>query len=325
MDALDPVALSAPATAITAGGAHTCALLTGGDVKCWGGGLDGRLGQDSTDTIGDAPGDMAALDAVALGAPATAVSAGFQQTCALLDDATVECWGSGGLGQDAFLEIGDQPGEMATLEAIDFGGGRTATAVTTGILYSCALLDDATLRCWGNGNDGQLGQDSTADVDGSPRDLDPIGLGRPVGVGAQEQPDAHLRRGTGAFTGLDTYNTSGAGQGRSTTVAARGTARFTVRIENDGTYTDSFRVKGAGSTTRYTVTYRRGNNNITTAVRGAGFVTPEIRAGQRLDLTVTIQAKANARRGQRIDRLVTITSQDDTTRTDAVRARVTRR
>jgi alpha-tubulin suppressor-like RCC1 family protein len=38
---------------ITAGGAHTCALLMSGSVRCWGAAQSGQLGYGSTEVIGD--------------------------------------------------------------------------------------------------------------------------------------------------------------------------------------------------------------------------------------------------------------------------------
>jgi len=169
MAALPAVNLGAgrTATAITAAGNHTCALLDNATIKCWGTNTSGQLGQDSTASLGDAAGEMAALPAVNLGAgrTATAITAGAAHTCALLDNATIKCWGtniSGQLGQDSTANLGDAAGEMAALPAVNLGAGRTATAVTAGDSHTCALLDNATIKCWGSGPAGQLGQDSTA-------------------------------------------------------------------------------------------------------------------------------------------------------------------
>ena len=187
MAALAPVNLGAgrTATAVTAGGDHTCARLDDATVKCWGAGASGQLGQDSTANLGDGPGEMAALAPVNLGTgrTATAVTAGNVHTCALLDDATVKCWGAGvngRLGQDSGATLGDAAGEMAALAPVNLGAGRTATAVTAGALHTCALLDDATVRCWGNGVNGRLGQDSTAHLGDEPGEmaaLVPVNLG----------------------------------------------------------------------------------------------------------------------------------------------------
>jgi Regulator of chromosome condensation (RCC1) repeat len=44
---------AATATGITTGTEHTCALLNGGSLRCWGGNGDGQLGLGNTNTIGD--------------------------------------------------------------------------------------------------------------------------------------------------------------------------------------------------------------------------------------------------------------------------------
>ena len=57
--------------------------------------------------------------------------------------------------------MGDNTGEMAVLPSIDLGTGRTATAIDTGNYHSCALLDNASVKCWGENAQGQLGIDNT--------------------------------------------------------------------------------------------------------------------------------------------------------------------
>ena len=60
--------------------------------------------------------------------------------------------------------MGDGSGEMAVLPSIDLGTGRTATAIAAGNLHTCALLDNASVKCWGRNNKGQLGIDNTTDM-----------------------------------------------------------------------------------------------------------------------------------------------------------------
>lgn len=153
----------APASyrSITAGAEHTCAILAGGSVKCWGSNLAGRLGLGDTANRGDAPGEMGdALPTVALGTgrTATALSAGSEHTCALLDNGNVKCWGSGGLGRMGLGDTqnrGDQPAEMGNaLPPVPLGTGRTAVAVAAGRAHTCALLDNGTVKCWGHNGFG---------------------------------------------------------------------------------------------------------------------------------------------------------------------------
>ncbi len=161
---LPVVQLGGTATAITAGYVHTCALLDNDAVKCWGHNDNGQLGLGDTAYRGDAAGEMGAtLPTVDLGPghTAKAITAGYNHTCALLDDDTVKCWGYNlwgqlGLGDNAYR--GDAAGEMgAALPTVDLGPGHTARALTAGAAHTCALLDDTTVKCWGYNLYGQLG------------------------------------------------------------------------------------------------------------------------------------------------------------------------
>jgi alpha-tubulin suppressor-like RCC1 family protein len=152
---------------LTAGGTHTCARLDDGSVKCWGSNGSGQLGLGDTQNRGDGPGQMGAtLPAVDLGPGRTALqlTAGFNHTCARLDDGSVKCWGNNGaqLGLGDKLSHGAGPGEMgATLPAVDLGPGRTAQQLTASNGHTCARLDDDSVKCWGVNGYGQLGLGDT--------------------------------------------------------------------------------------------------------------------------------------------------------------------
>ena len=170
-DALPTVSLGTgrTATAISAGGTHTCARLDNGTVKCWGAGASGQLGYGDIATRGDNANEMGdALPAVSLGTgrTATAISAGVNSTCALLDNGTVKCWGANSAGQLGYGDTaarGDNADEMGdALPAVNLGAGRTATGVATANTHTCALLDNATTKCWGSGANGRTGQGNTA-------------------------------------------------------------------------------------------------------------------------------------------------------------------
>jgi len=152
------------ATAIAVGNFHTCAILDEKSVKCWGNNYYGQLGLGDKNTRGDASGEMGDdLPAVDLGTgrSATAISAGRYHTCAILDDKSVKCWGNnyyGELGLGDTNYRGDASGEMGDdLPAVDLGTGRSATAISAGQYHTCAILDDKSVKCWGNNGYGQLG------------------------------------------------------------------------------------------------------------------------------------------------------------------------
>lgn len=161
--------------AIYARGTHTCVLLSGGSLKCFGAAADGRLGYADTANRGDGPDEMGdALPDVSLGVGRTviAASAGTTHTCALLDDGTVKCFGggqSGKLGYDDTRDRGDGPNEMGDfLPAVQLGG--TAVKLAAGIRHTCVILIGGDLKCFGHNYYGQLG---TADGSRSNRGDDP--------------------------------------------------------------------------------------------------------------------------------------------------------
>ena len=74
------------ATAIASRGDHTCALLTGGTITCWGDNPYGQLGLgNQTNFLPPSPVDNIST--------AVSVATGASHTCAALSDGTVQCWG----------------------------------------------------------------------------------------------------------------------------------------------------------------------------------------------------------------------------------------
>jgi alpha-tubulin suppressor-like RCC1 family protein len=104
-----PIGLGAPAIDVDAGGHHTCAVLQGGAVRCWGDNNRGQLGLGHTNDIGDDELPLT-VPPVQLGGPAVRVSAGFQHTCALMATGQIRCWGYGDGGRLGYANenwIGD--------------------------------------------------------------------------------------------------------------------------------------------------------------------------------------------------------------------------
>jgi alpha-tubulin suppressor-like RCC1 family protein len=149
-----------------ASGEHTCVVNDDGTLRCWGRNNVGQVGVGSTVNIGDAAAELGnALAAVNLGAGRTAVevATGTTHTCALLDNGAVRCWGSqtyGEIGTGGTVTIGDQANEVGNDgvdPVVNLGAGRTAVTIDAGDGFTCAILDDGRVKCWGNSAGDRLG------------------------------------------------------------------------------------------------------------------------------------------------------------------------
>lgn len=154
---------------VVTGGAHTCVLLLDGRLKCWGHNNFGQLGIGATGNRGALPNQMGDnLPFVDLGTGRTAVdvAVGVSHTCALLDNGGVKCWGSGGsgaLGYENTTNVGIS-GMGNSLPEVNLGSGQVAIRIAASGTQTCALLQSGLMKCWGNGANGKLGNNSTVTV-----------------------------------------------------------------------------------------------------------------------------------------------------------------
>lgn len=153
--ALPAVRLGPGLTAVKAalGGGHTCALLEGGGIKCWGYGTWGALGSGSTEHIGRTTtvpeGPIYGLPFVGLGEQAVDIVAGERFSCALLLSGGLKCWGFG-------VWAAEQPTVTSpTLVSL------AAARVAAGREHLCAMDPGDAIRCVGANEAGQLGAESS--------------------------------------------------------------------------------------------------------------------------------------------------------------------
>ena len=142
---------------IAAGGNHACAVLQDQTVKCWGRGDSGQLGDGATANR-STPVSVADLTGV------VEVDAGNAHTCARLGDGAVKCWGSqfgGLLGNGETSLISTSPVNVTSLDGTE--ASRSATVISVGDSHTCAVLEDQTVKCWGRGTSGRLGDGATED------------------------------------------------------------------------------------------------------------------------------------------------------------------
>ena len=183
------VALGVPALSVAVGPNHTCALLVGGTVKCWGDNAYGQLGYGDT-TPRLAPDAEPAVGITNV--KQLAVGGGF--TCVLRNDGQVQCWGENsagtiGIGKDwantmnpANRGIGDTPDEMPP-PAVPIGDpDDPVQQIACGYAHSCVLLTSGAVRCWGAFQNYKLGGNYNAHQGDTPGDLPTtnVNLGGPA-------------------------------------------------------------------------------------------------------------------------------------------------
>ncbi|MCB1608189.1 MAG: hypothetical protein KDI71_14565 [Xanthomonadales bacterium] len=136
------------ATLVAAGSEHTCAVVVGGAVQCWGIGSYGQLG-DGNRVSSSSPVDVVGIrDAVSL-------AAGISHTCALLANGTVKCWGRNDGG-----ELGN--GQTSSSNTpVDVSAISGATLLSAGDRHTCAIVTGGAIWCWGRNDLGQLGDGTT--------------------------------------------------------------------------------------------------------------------------------------------------------------------
>lgn len=141
--------LTSGVIAIAAGSAHTCALESDGDVRCWGDNGYGQLGNGTTvDRY------VPTLYTSLLGA-ASALAVGYHHSCAVVSGALF-CW-----GRNAYGQIGDGTTTNRTLRTAVSGLSSGVSTVSGGGYHTCARLTSGAARCWGYNGYGAVGDNTT--------------------------------------------------------------------------------------------------------------------------------------------------------------------
>ena len=128
-------ALSSGVAAVSAGWAHTCALMLSGGVKCW-----GPANANGTATIQLTPVDVSGLSSGVLN-----VSAGGFHNCALLAGGGIKCWGNNAVGQ-----AGNGTTTTSPFPTDVIGLASGVSNIGSGLYGTCAVTAGSVVMCWGN-------------------------------------------------------------------------------------------------------------------------------------------------------------------------------
>ncbi len=109
------------------------------------------------------------------------VALGATHTCARKPDLTVKCWGDDGRGQ---LGAGGavDAGTVATPQAVP--GAADAAHVCAGQNHSCVVRSSGKVACWGDNQDGQLGNGQTDARSNVPVEVNGLTDARAVACGS---------------------------------------------------------------------------------------------------------------------------------------------
>jgi alpha-tubulin suppressor-like RCC1 family protein len=163
---VDVVGLGAGVSQISAGGRHTCAIVSGA-AKCWGYGYDGELGQNSMSSS-ETP-----VTPLGLSAGMAAISAGQEHTCAITAAGGAKCWGANTDGRLGWT------GAYSSLTPVNVTGlSSGVTQIAAGYYTTCAVIAGSA-KCWGYNGYGQYGN-GTSGSGWAPTPTDVSGLGSGV-------------------------------------------------------------------------------------------------------------------------------------------------
>jgi alpha-tubulin suppressor-like RCC1 family protein len=184
------------ASSFSASGFHSCAVVQRDALKCWGDNQLGKVGDGSATVLSPTlvpaqrytPVYVSGLKGV------KNTELGQFHSCAVMIAGGVRCW-----GYNLFGQLGNGTKTFSQTTPVAVTGLENVVELTLGVNHSCALLADSTVKCWGRGIDGQLGNGAAGD---SAVPVTVVGLTGVVGISAGDRHTcAVLNNGSAACWG----------------------------------------------------------------------------------------------------------------------------
>ena len=151
---VDVSGLTSGVTAIAAGLNFSCALTTGGGVKCWGLNAYGQLGDGTNNNQRLTPVDVSGLTSGVVAIEAS----DFAHACAITSGGAAKCWGLNNNGQ-----LGDGTITDRSTPVNVSGLSSGVNSIKGGYYHTCGLSTGGGVQCWGNNSNGQLGDGTITD------------------------------------------------------------------------------------------------------------------------------------------------------------------
>jgi alpha-tubulin suppressor-like RCC1 family protein len=253
------------AVKVAVGGAHACVIRVDRTVWCWGYNSEGQLGRGSSDDVPHLPGQVIGIT------DAVAIAISNWTTCVVRATGAVVCWGYAASFETG---VGDQTSALQPAAVPNITGAKGVSMFgSTGCAWSAT-----TVRCWGLGTSGQIGDGQFGTVPWPARVE--FGLAAPSEVSVGGSTPCEIASGgrwwcwgSNSYAEAGTGNTNptyqGGGPGNMFGYAAdpvtvpvlnsapgKPVAKSTVKGKASLTWTAPSTSNGTSAPTDYTVQYR---------------------------------------------------------------------
>ncbi len=142
--------IGATTVAANSYGNTTCALTSVGAIWCWGDNSAGQFGNNST------VGSQVPVPVPAFPSGVSSVAVGAGHACALTAAGGVWCWGANSVG-----ELGNNSTTNSLVPVQVSGLSSGVKSIAAGNGFTCAILTNGGVDCWGANSSGQVGDNST--------------------------------------------------------------------------------------------------------------------------------------------------------------------